>query len=188
LLYCTLKQAGGRIGGRPSVGRRAKRPQFPSRRTAVLTANGGYNDGYSRCACFWGSSPGYLVRRLIASVPCKGLRVSLDLGCREGKNAYAIARAGPVVTAVDCSELAIANGRKAFTCPAPESRTHPSPIMPRQHHAFLSAEALRHSAYHITKFLNDWVSISTPLNSNRERLCMNGSKLCVIIISNNSSN
>jgi 2-polyprenyl-3-methyl-5-hydroxy-6-metoxy-1,4-benzoquinol methylase len=53
------------------------------------------------------------VRRFIANVPCKGLRV-LDLGCGEGKNAYALAHAGAVVTAVDCSELAIANGRMAF--------------------------------------------------------------------------
>jgi tellurite methyltransferase len=93
--------------------RRPKIARFRSRRAAELTANGGYDDGYSSCACFWGRSPGSLVRRFIANVPCKGLRV-LDLGCGEGKNAYALARAGAVVTAVDCSELAIANGRTAF--------------------------------------------------------------------------
>jgi tellurite methyltransferase len=93
--------------------RRPKIARFRSRRAAELTANGGYDDGYSRCACFWGRSPGSLVRRFIANVPCKGLRV-LDLGCGEGKNAYALAHAGAVVTAVDCSELAIANGRTAF--------------------------------------------------------------------------
>jgi tellurite methyltransferase len=62
---------------------------------------------------FWGRSPGSLVQRFVSNVSCKGLRV-LDLGCGEGKNAHALARAGAAVTAVDCSELAIANGRRAF--------------------------------------------------------------------------
>jgi 2-polyprenyl-3-methyl-5-hydroxy-6-metoxy-1,4-benzoquinol methylase len=84
-----------------------------SRRATKLRLNGGYDDGYSRCPCFWGRSPGSLVQRFIANVACKGLRV-LDLGCGEGKNAYALAHAGALVTAVDCSELAIANGRRAF--------------------------------------------------------------------------
>jgi 2-polyprenyl-3-methyl-5-hydroxy-6-metoxy-1,4-benzoquinol methylase len=75
--------------------------------------DGGYDRGYSRCACFWGKSPGSLVKRFISNVPCQGLRV-LDLGCGEGKNAHALASAGAVVTAVDCSDLAIANGRQAF--------------------------------------------------------------------------
>jgi 2-polyprenyl-3-methyl-5-hydroxy-6-metoxy-1,4-benzoquinol methylase len=93
--------------------RQAKSARSGSRRATRLRLNGGYDDGYSRCACFWGRSPGSLVQRFIANVPCKGLRV-LDLGCGEGKNAYALAQAGAVVTAVDCSELAIANGRRAF--------------------------------------------------------------------------
>src|SRR5260221_14544035 len=93
--------------------RQAKRLRFRSRRATELRSNGGYDDGYSRCACFWGRSPGSLVQRFIAKVPCKGLCV-LDLGCGEGKNAYALAHAGALVTAVDCSELAIANGRRAF--------------------------------------------------------------------------
>jgi 2-polyprenyl-3-methyl-5-hydroxy-6-metoxy-1,4-benzoquinol methylase len=46
--------------------------------------------------------------------PTYPVREVLDLGCGEGKNAYALAHAGAVVTAVDCSELAIANGRTAF--------------------------------------------------------------------------
>jgi tellurite methyltransferase len=108
-----MPKPAGVLGGGGILRRQAKRPRFRSRRAAVLTANGGYDDGYSRCACFWGKSPGSLVRRFIANVPCKGLRI-LDLGCGEGKNAYALACAGAVVTAVDCSELAIANGRAAF--------------------------------------------------------------------------
>src|SRR5438105_6681125 len=90
----------------------AKTVRFSSRATE-LGLNGGYDDGYSRCACFWGRSPGSLVQRFITNVPCEGLRV-LDLGCGEGKNAYALAHAGAAVTAVDCSELAIANGRTEF--------------------------------------------------------------------------
>jgi tellurite methyltransferase len=53
------------------------------------------------------------VQRFISNVLCEGLRV-LDLGCGEGKNSRALAHAGAVVTAVDCSELAIANGQREF--------------------------------------------------------------------------
>ena len=66
--------------------RQAKHPRFRSRRATELRLNGGYDDGYSRCARFWGRSPGSLVQRFIANVACKGLRI-LDLGCGEGKNA-----------------------------------------------------------------------------------------------------
>jgi len=85
----------------------------PSRGVTELCLSGGYDDGYSQCACFWGRSPGSLVQSFIRTTPCKGLRV-LDLGCGEGKNANALAHAGATVTAVDCSALAIAHGRKAF--------------------------------------------------------------------------
>jgi tellurite methyltransferase len=84
-----------------------------SRSATKLSLNGGYDDGYSRCACFWGRSPGSLIQRFISSVPCQRLR-ALDLGCGEGKNANALAHAGAMVTAVDCSELAIGNGRREF--------------------------------------------------------------------------
>ena len=85
----------------------------PSRGGTELRLSGGYDDGYSQCACFWGRSPGSLVQSFIRTVPCNRLRV-LDLGCGEGKNANALALAGAAVTAVDCSSLAITNGRKAF--------------------------------------------------------------------------
>jgi tellurite methyltransferase len=91
----------------------AKISRSRSRPATKLRLNGGYDEGYSRCSCFWGRSPGSLVQRFISNVPCKGLRV-LDLGCGEGKNAHALAHAGAAVTAVDCSELAIANGRREF--------------------------------------------------------------------------
>jgi tellurite methyltransferase len=76
--------------------------------------NGGYDEGYAGCPCFWGKSAGSLVRNFISDTPSvRGLRI-LDLGCGEGKNAYAFARAGANVVAVDCSTLAIANGQREF--------------------------------------------------------------------------
>ena len=80
-------------------------------------SNGGYDDGYSTCPCFWGKIPGSLVREFLANNPSQVGRAVLDLGCGEGKNANAFASAGASVDAVDCSALAIANGRTAFTNP-----------------------------------------------------------------------
>jgi tellurite methyltransferase len=76
--------------------------------------NGGYDDGYESCPCFWGGSPGSLIKSFLNGRPsCDGLTV-LDLGCGEGKNAAAFASAGALVDAVDCSIQGIANGRQAF--------------------------------------------------------------------------
>jgi tellurite methyltransferase len=55
------------------------------------------------------------VRQFISEMPSvEGLHV-LDLGCGEGKNANAFARAGASVVAVDCSTLALRNGQREFT-------------------------------------------------------------------------
>lgn len=79
--------------------------------------DGGYDDGYSRCPCFWGKSPGSLVKEFLeCNSSLDGFAV-LDLGCGEGKNAQAFAGSGASVDAVDCSALAIANGRRAFPNP-----------------------------------------------------------------------
>jgi 2-polyprenyl-3-methyl-5-hydroxy-6-metoxy-1,4-benzoquinol methylase len=76
--------------------------------------SGGYEDGYASCDCFWGKSPGSLVEKFIGDHPnLDGMRV-LDLGCGEGKNSVAFAKAGASVIAVDCSSRAIANGRRSF--------------------------------------------------------------------------
>jgi tellurite methyltransferase len=76
--------------------------------------SGGYDDGYSKCSCFWGKAPGSLIRRHLASIGnAKGLKV-LDLGCGEGKNANAYVQAGADVTAVDRSQYAIKNALQAF--------------------------------------------------------------------------
>lgn len=78
-----------------------------------MLSDGGYEDGYRATNCFWGTSAGSLVRSYLAANGVQSLRV-LDLGCGEGKNANAFAKAGAVVEAVDCSERAIANGRIVF--------------------------------------------------------------------------
>jgi 2-polyprenyl-3-methyl-5-hydroxy-6-metoxy-1,4-benzoquinol methylase len=76
--------------------------------------NGGYDDGYSRCPCFWGKSAGSLVQRFVSDQSfARGVRV-LDLGSGEGKNAFAFANAGASVVAVDCSALGLANGQREF--------------------------------------------------------------------------
>jgi len=75
--------------------------------------DGGYDEGYRACPCFWGDKPGSLVAQLLIEQNFAGKFV-LDLGCGEGKNAAAFARAGASVTAIDCSELAISNGKAAF--------------------------------------------------------------------------
>jgi tellurite methyltransferase len=74
--------------------------------------NGGYDDGYAQCGCFWGIKPGALVRMFLTQHPSLLGACVLDLGCGEGKNAYALAEAGADVIAVDCSAAALANGKE----------------------------------------------------------------------------
>lgn len=74
--------------------------------------NGGYDDGYAACECFWGHDASSLVRELETHVQSfDGLRV-FDAGCGEGKNAAYVAARGAEATGVDISELAITNFRK----------------------------------------------------------------------------
>lgn len=74
--------------------------------------NGGYDDGYRACPCFWGTEPSSLVQLLCNYIPSfSGLRV-LDAGCGEGKNSAFLARNGAIVDAVDVSSVAIQNGRR----------------------------------------------------------------------------
>ncbi len=76
--------------------------------------NGGYDEGYRRCSCFWGQGPGSLVVKLGDHIGTfTGLQV-LDAGCGEGKNAIFLARKGAVVTAIDVSMLAHHNARQAW--------------------------------------------------------------------------
>src|SRR6266566_9555985 len=74
----------------------------------------GYDDGYRAVPCFWGRDAGSMVAIYLCQHP-KGLGARvLDLGCGEGKNSAAFSRAGYTVDAVDCSTIALANGRRAF--------------------------------------------------------------------------
>ena len=68
--------------------------------------NGGYDAGYIACPCFWGRSPGSLVRLLDKYiVDFSGMEV-LDAGCGEGKNAAFLSQRGARVRAIDVSEAA----------------------------------------------------------------------------------
>ncbi len=78
-------------------------------------ANGGYEEGYTGCPCFWGREPGSLLSSLFTVVPTMHGWHALDAGCGEGKNAHAMAVRGAHVIALDCSERAISNGRVAFS-------------------------------------------------------------------------
>ncbi len=75
--------------------------------------DGGYDEGYAATNCFWGPDPASLVKKFLTEQDVKGYKV-LDLGCGEGKNAFAFANAGANVLAIDCSERAIQNGKSQF--------------------------------------------------------------------------
>ena len=79
-----------------------------------MCPDGGYDEGYKACPCFWGSGPGSLVNRLTRHLDeFSGLAV-LDAGCGEGKNAIFLARSGARVDAYDISEYGIANAKRAW--------------------------------------------------------------------------
>ena len=80
--------------------------------------DGGYESGYAACPCFWGESPGSLVRRFLDRGHDIGRLTVLDAGCGEGKNAFALAERGCVVDAIDCSARAVAVGMERFAHPA----------------------------------------------------------------------
>ncbi|HVE95078.1 MAG TPA: class I SAM-dependent methyltransferase [Acidimicrobiales bacterium] len=78
----------------------------------IRDRDGGYDDGYRECSCFWGKEPGSLVLRLFRQASHIPSRV-LDLGCGEGKNASFFAERGATVDAVDCSSHALRNAAEA---------------------------------------------------------------------------
>jgi tellurite methyltransferase len=80
----------------------------------MTISEGGYDEGYRAVPCFWGTAPGSLVAEYLRRYPIGSSAHVLDLGCGEGKNAAAFTEAGYSVDAVDCSALALANGRKKF--------------------------------------------------------------------------
>lgn len=88
--------------------------QYGNGGKAISENQGGYDDGYASSPCFWGRKPGSLIKDYLRDNGALSSRRVLDLGCGEGKNAFAFAQAGALVDAVDCSTKAIANGRSAF--------------------------------------------------------------------------
>ena len=76
--------------------------------------SGGYDEGYEKCACFWGTEPGSFVKRITVYEDSFTGRKVLDAGCGEGKNAVFFARFGANVDAIDVSTIAIRNGRRAW--------------------------------------------------------------------------
>lgn len=84
---------------------------------AHVEGGAGYDAGYAACECFWGETPGSLIRILEKEVSdFRGLRV-LDAGCGEGKNAVHLAQRGALVDAFDISALAVDNGIRIFGTP-----------------------------------------------------------------------
>lgn len=75
---------------------------------------GGYDAGYAAAPCFWGRQPGSLISRLAELETLSG-KVVLDLGAGEGKNSAWLSQRGACVEAVEVSELAVTNGRRAFS-------------------------------------------------------------------------
>jgi SAM-dependent methyltransferase len=80
----------------------------------VSNSDGGYDDGYRSCPCFWGTEPSSLVQAEFAPVADLTGRVVLDAGCGEGKNSIYLARKGASVKAVDVSQIAIDNAKRAW--------------------------------------------------------------------------
>lgn len=74
--------------------------------------SGGYDAGYLSCPCFWGESPGSLIKLLDKSLNYSQPLNVLDLGCGEGKNSIFFADKGAKVTAIDLSEAGLANAKK----------------------------------------------------------------------------
>ena len=76
--------------------------------------DGGYDQGYLSCPCFWEDAPGSLVLKLDQLLNYTSHLSVLDIGCGEGKNAVFFARKGALVTALDISEAALNNARKSW--------------------------------------------------------------------------
>ncbi|WBQ03892.1 class I SAM-dependent methyltransferase [Kribbella sp. CA-293567] len=88
-------------------------PTTQSTAAAVAGADGGYDEGYAACPCFWGKDPATLVERAATLTDLSSAKV-LDIGCGEGKNSYYLASRGADVRAFDVSGLAIEHTKKLW--------------------------------------------------------------------------
>lgn len=73
--------------------------------------NGGYDNGYKKCPCFWGDHPGSLLIELEGFIQSfENLKV-LDIGCGEGKNSIYLAKKGCMVDGFEVSSYALENAK-----------------------------------------------------------------------------
>lgn len=79
--------------------------------------NGGYDEGYRACECFWGTEPGSLVKQITSDSSIITNWNVLDAGCGEGKNAAYLAERGAKVIGIDLSPLAISNAVRTWGRP-----------------------------------------------------------------------
>jgi SAM-dependent methyltransferase len=74
-----------------------------------MTQRDMWNERYRERGALWGTAPNeFVVDRLSAVAPCR----ALDLGAGQGRNAIWLAQQGHRVTAVDVSDVAMAQGRQ----------------------------------------------------------------------------
>jgi len=72
-----------------------------------MTQRDMWNERYRERGALWGTAPNeFVVDRLSAVAPCR----ALDLGAGQGRNAIWLAQQGHLVTAVDVSDVAMAQG------------------------------------------------------------------------------
>jgi SAM-dependent methyltransferase len=76
--------------------------------------DGGYDEGYRACSCFWGTRPGSFVLKAAKVYGTLNGACALDVGCGEGKNAVFLADLGAHVTAIDISDAALANALRLW--------------------------------------------------------------------------
>jgi 2-polyprenyl-3-methyl-5-hydroxy-6-metoxy-1,4-benzoquinol methylase len=79
-----------------------------------MKSNGGYDDGYEACSCFWGCEPGSLIKWMKLHNNIFNNKKALDIGCGEGKNSIYLARQGAIVDAMDISQKALQNAKNIW--------------------------------------------------------------------------
>ena len=76
--------------------------------------NGGYEESYKSCDCFWGKKPANNVQRIPELFDNLSNLKVLDAGCGEGKNSAFIGKLGIEVYSVDISKVAIEKAKNLW--------------------------------------------------------------------------
>lgn len=76
--------------------------------------NGGYEESYKSCSCFWGKKPANNVQRIPELFDKLSNLKVLDAGCGEGKNSAFIGQLGIEVYSVDISKVAIEKAKNLW--------------------------------------------------------------------------